>query len=327
MINGIEVQSIAHERCRQLILTGSAAAGVDDWPSTLAARAEADLALPYVVIDGVAFTSRYSDVVVRVGDVGQLPELLDGSALARSDAPVAPPSDAARAAEDAFLAARLEAKLEAAGVGERPLHERYLDALRDRQTLDALAGELNLSVQQGSCERDIVADAATAFELFTHGVTRCAMIRYNGWCGEGWDTHAQLYRQSWNYEDLFGYLDAILADLDGRTAYGGGPLAEEVCVVVFSEMGRSPYANSWGGKDHWTFTSAMLIGSGVRGGQVIGGIDDAAQGEPMDLASGEVTESGERLVSGHLGATLLALGGLDPEEVTPGVGPIEAAMR
>jgi uncharacterized protein (DUF1501 family) len=318
VINGLEVQSVAHERCRQLVLTGSAGTDVDDWPSILAAHAAGRPALPHVVLDGAAFTSRYTDRVVRVGDNAQLADLLDGQAFVSSDLAVTAPTSDARALEEAFVHAQIARRLEGADPGGRALLEGYQRALEDRASLDALAGGLDLSVQRGSCERDIVADAASAFSLFERDVCRCAMLEYAGWCGEGWDTHSQLYRQSWNYEDLFSYLAAILADLDTRIGAGGGPLADELTIVVFSEMGRSPVLNSWGGKDHWTFTSAMLIGAGVQGGQVVGGLDSAGLGLEVE---------GTQLLAAHLGATLLAMGDVDPAEYLGDVAPISPAMR
>ena len=52
----------------------------------------------------------------------------------------------------------------------------------------------------------------------------------------------------------------------------------------------------------------MLMGSGIRGGQVIGSTDDYGVGQPIDLASGGVSDQGEYLDAKHLGSTLLDLG-------------------
>ena len=96
--------------------------------------------------------------------------------------------------------------------------------------------------------------------------------------------------------------------------------------MVFSEMGREPRLNSWGGRDHWTFTSAMLVGSGIRGNQTIGALDLYGQGQPIDLETGIVRDGGTALLPEHLGATLLALGDVDPEEFLDSPRPIEAVM-
>ena len=147
------------------------------------------------------------------------------------------------------------------------------------------------------------------------------MIRYKGWCAEGWDTHQGIELQSLNFADLFTYLDGILSDLAAREG-----LADRVTIVVFSEMGRAPQLNTWGGKDHWTFTSAMLIGAGIAGGQVIGRLDDDGIGLPVDLDSGEPSGSGAALSPDHLGATLLALADRDPGDVVGASDPITAAL-
>ena len=72
--------------------------------------------------------------------------------------------------------------------------------------------------------------------------------------------------------------------------------------------------------------SAMLIGAGVQGDQVIGGFDDAMLGQRIDLKSGGLTDSGTLMTSGHLGATLLALADIDPGSVLDGAEPIAGAL-
>ena len=82
---------------------------------------------------------------------------------------------------------------------------------------------------------------------------------------------------------------------------------------------RGPVINSTGGKDHWTFTSAMMIGPGVRGGLTVGGYDDAYLGRAIDPATGQpVSGSGGLLASSaNFGATLLALADIDPGADAP----------
>jgi uncharacterized protein (DUF1501 family) len=93
-----------------------------------------------------------------------------------------------------------------------------------------------------------------------------------------------------------------------------------------SEMGRTPRLNAAAGRDHWTYTSAMLIGAGVAGGRVIGGMSDSYTGRAINLTSGEPDDAGTPLVPGHLGATLLALADLDPMDHGLVEEPILAAL-
>jgi hypothetical protein len=326
VINGLEVPSVTHERCRRILMTGSTATAADDWPALLAGTSGSSLLLPHVVLAGPAYTWQHADAVIRVGSSGQLPDLLDNTAFQHSDLPVTalPPSVTALA--DAHLA-RVVAQQAAAAPAGRPArviggYSEVLDQLAALQDLDGV----ELSPEDAGCARDLAADAAAVFDLFSLGITRCAMVRNDGWCSQGWDTHQGNSLQSTHYEELFGYLNLLMADLDTRVGATGAPLSEEVTVVVISEMGRHPQLNTWGGKDHWTFTSAMIIGAGVAGGQVVGELDGDALGRRVDLASGETTDSGVALTAGHLGATLLALGDLDPATYIDDAAPIEAVL-
>ena len=130
--------------------------------------------------------------------------------------------------------------------------------------------------------------------------------------------------QSDHFQTLFVDLDAIMENLANTSGPAGGSLLDEVTVVVMSEMGRAPSLNAVGGKDHWTFTSAMLMGAGVRGGAVAGGYASGLVGAPTDLFSGAVHAEGTRLTSAHLGATLIAIAGLDPGILVPNGAPIPA---
>ena len=123
----------------------------------------------------------------------------------------------------------------------------------------------------------------------------------------------------------FGSNDGAVGVLDGRTGASGNPLKDEVTIVVMSEMGRHPQI-AGDGRGHWTFTSALLIGSGIKGGQVIGEYDDNYEGKGVDVQSGAVSDSGDKLVPSHLGATLLDLAGLDYTQYTSSGRPIKAAM-
>ena len=219
LINGVEVQSVTHERCRELFLTGQGALE-DDWACVLAGNTTDELLLPHIVIDGPAFSSRYTSSVVRIGDAGQLPLLLSGDALRISSYGVLPVIDTAESLTDAFVASRTHEREDPFGAA----YSQALDRIQALRTWDDLA----LQVDDLGCERDIISDAGLAFNLFERGLTRTAMLRYKGWCSEGWDTHQGIERQDQNFGDLFGYINAIMADLDGRTSETGGPLADEV---------------------------------------------------------------------------------------------------
>jgi hypothetical protein len=320
VLNGFEVRSIAHEKARRLLFTGTPG-DADDWGSVLATAAGDDLAMPFVVADGPSYTRDLAANVVRLGTAGQFGGLLDGTALDHAD--LFPNlSGSATAAVDAAVARRVLAADAAAGRGRATRWTGdYADALTRLDHIRAMQDRLSLSTDD-----DFSAKAAGLLTCFELGLARVGLVQHNGFHDLSWDTHANIDQQATHYEDLFGALNILLADLATRPGPAGGTLLDEVTVVVVSEMGRHPRLNAFDGKDHWTFTSAMLVGAGVAGGRAIGGWDADVVGETVDLASGETTPGGTQLTSQHLGATLLALGDVDPTPYCGGAEPVTAIL-
>ena len=70
VINGIEAQSITHQRCTQLMLTGSGGTNVEDWPVLLAGNSK-QLPCPARDFRGPGYSTSLGRSVVRVGENGQ----------------------------------------------------------------------------------------------------------------------------------------------------------------------------------------------------------------------------------------------------------------
>lgn len=325
IVNGLEVPSIAHERCRRLLLTGSAAAGVDDVPGLLAAGGPIRLPLGHVVFSGPSYQAASSSGVVRLGANGQLRELLDGSLTAGTSPALRLPADDLVSLEDAWVARRAAAAAAAAGPGaEARLTAAYARALGD---IPAVEGLLPEPVLTGD---DTLDQLNAAVSLFAAGASRCAMVADRAVDAGTWDHHSELSRQSPSYEAMFGRLVGLADALERTRAPSGGALIDEVTVVVCSEMGRFPSRNSSGGKDHWSATSMLLFGGGIRGGQVLGAFSDSFGGVPIDPASGELLTDGRGgavIGPAAIGATLLHLAGIDPTEAFgPDVQPLTALI-
>ena len=109
IINGLEVQSITHDRCLRLLHTGVGDDSADDWGSQLASASTNDLLLPYVLVNGFSYTSSLTSQVVRLGPTGQLRGLVLGTHMTeRSDQPVSLPSLESEALVHAHVQGRLE---------------------------------------------------------------------------------------------------------------------------------------------------------------------------------------------------------------------------
>ncbi len=324
VINGLEVRSIAHEMCTRLMLTGSPDPIGDDWAALMSAKNPLPLDMPHVLVNGPSYSDKHTSSVVRIGLAGQFDTLLDGTALTASDLAASPLPDSVEDEVEAYLRQRSEANALAAWPGdEARFHEGYGQTLGHMGNVRAVRDELDLSAAEDFGDR--LELIVSCFEL---GLSRCGLATHDGFQDYGWDSHGANEKQTLHFEEIFGYVNQLMQTLDERTGLDGKPLSEDTTVVLFSEMGRTPYLNGDQGKDHWTFTSSVLIGAGVAGGQAIGGYDDDVFGEHVDLASGAtVSETeGTRLGVGHFGATLLALADIDHTPYTEDKGPIVAAL-
>lgn len=93
-------------------------------------------------------------------------------------------------------------------------------------------------------------------------------------------------------------------------------ILDDPLVMVVSEMGRTSVINELGGTDHWPFTSALLIGAGVRPG-VYSATDATLRKRAIDLDTGAASESGRALQIKDLLAALAAIPGVDAAELRP----------
>jgi hypothetical protein len=97
-----------------------------------------------------------------------------------------------------------------------------------------------------------------------------------------WDTHQSNLSLQQGCWAIFGpVFEAILRGLRERRSPRGAPLADEVGVLVSSEIGRFPRLNRYaGGKDHFPEISCLLTGPGLARAS-IGQTDRMMAGTPL----------------------------------------------
>jgi hypothetical protein len=321
IINGMEVRSITHAVCTRLMFTGNRSPA-DDFGSILAAHSNQDLVLPHAILSGPSYGYQYSSQVVRMGSDGQLATLLDGNCLNQMDLATGLPGAEAEDLVQAYIRGRSDA----VAAEEKPgwagrvggLHAETLDHLSQLE-----AGSVDMSLDLSGMSGQVTH----AVSLLGQGLSRCVTIQHDGFYDLGWDSHSTNSFQDSHFQLYFEAVNQAMAELDATTSLSGNPLSDEVTVVLISEMGRDPRLNAQEGKHHWTHTSAMVVGSGIQGGQVVGAFDENVASSPVDLVSGEVHSQGSYLLPSHLGATLLALGDVDPEAWLEDAQPIEAMLK
>ena len=309
LLNGMLVRSIAHDPCRRILLTGVPSGDIADWPAILAAEARETYVLPHVVLGGPSFAGDLGAGVARTGAYGQLDALLTGDALDGLEQAVTPLPGPAHALVDRWLARRGPAF--AAGetsVRGRALARAWEDARGRAVDLQDLAWTLSLGQAA-----DMAGKVALACELLSQGIARCVSLDTGGG-SLVWDTHSDNdVRQTPLWDSMCAGLSQLMEGLARTPGVSAPRLLDETCVVVLSEMGRTPALNAANGKDHWPSTSALMLGAGITSGRVIGGHDETFGGRAIDPRTGALDAAGVVPTAQMLGASLLALGDVDPE--------------
>ncbi|MFN3201439.1 MAG: DUF1501 domain-containing protein [Bradymonadia bacterium] len=317
VFNGLSVRSVNHETCMAVALTGSTSDTRPDWATLLAADARSTYDLPHVVFSGPVFTGPHNVLVSRAQ--GDLARLIDGRLYADSEPAVEPLSSPAARMVDRFLERRSQGLLAGGAVpesGARQLRDLAESNARARRLSDA---RYEINLQSGFTP---AAQARTAVDTLAKGLCRCASVATGGW-----DTHEDNSEQIGLFEGLFSGLEEIMSLLARTMGPEGRPLAEDTVVVVVSEMSRTPAYNETRGRDHWPYTTAMIVGPGVTGDRMVGQYDDGFLGLGVDLATGELDRSKAGIAAEDFGATLLALGDVDPQSVLPRARPITGVLR
>lgn len=315
VVHGVSVQSVVHTDAARRILTGTASNSAPDLGAIVAHAHGGAHPVPYLVLGRTSFAGPHAAITARTGTANQLGTLLDPWAEFPVEGEPVTDRFIPDSTERGIIADYLDARI------ERVREARGLSA-HNRTKLDEFVASLERGdalTQIGSLgELDYTRDFSVQIDLALEALQRelCTVVQLEI---DDWDTHTNNARQALLHESLFSGLGRLLEGLmatPGSTA--GSSLFDESLVVVLSELGRTPRLNDTGGKDHWPFTSAMLLGPDLVGGRSYGGTDDGMLGRPIDFASGQPASGGQALQYGNLVAGVLRSAGVDPAMHLPG---------
>jgi hypothetical protein len=313
VLNGVSTRSVNHETCQIVALTGATSEDRPDWATILGYESRDENSLPHLVVSGPAFTGPYAVFVSNAR--GLLQPTIDGTLLLSGDVPLQLPKTAPAHVVDRFLRQRGAARAQVNP--ESKILTDYEEALARAKALTD--SRLELRLVSGV---DFAGRLDTAVAALSTGVCRCATVG----TGFAWDTHTDNSLQSGLFENFFADLDRLLGVLAITPGPEGVPLAEDTVIVVTSEMGRTPAFNATGGRDHWPYTSMMVMGPGVSGGVQLGGYSDLYTGIGLD-EGGDLDPQVPGITTESLGASLLVLGDVDPEaHIRSGILPIPGLL-
>ena len=313
ILNGVSTRSVNHETCQAVALTGSTSHDRADWGTRIAAAHAQSNTLPHLALSGPVLSGDLGVFVSR-GD-GALQPLLDGYLLEDAHPYTEPLSPSTTALIQAHLSIRgrdLNASAHAP-----QLVQQVQESQRRAHTLWRQRDTINFEAEEG-----LVGQAQIAINAFAKGVSHCATISAEG----DWDTHGDNTLQTSLFNRLFSDLSQIMRLLNETQGPDGESLSNDTILVVMSEMGRTPAYNFTGGRDHWPFTSFLLVGDDLNGGQVVGGYREGFTGVGVDPYSLTLNPERAGISAEEVGATLLTLGGVDAQRMLPHVTPLYGVL-
>ena len=192
----------------------------------------------------------------------------------------------------------------------------FHDANGRADKLTRLAGSLNLNTGNGTQLATSLGNA------FRSGLTTSVSINPFG----GFDTHSDNTQQNTQWDRVFTYLNALMTGLSTQAGVVAPTLLEETTIVLCSEFGRTPELNGDNGKDHHPFTSMIIAGNNVRGGQTVGKTDGDQEGVKVNMASGQPDDAGLVLDVTNMVAGLVTLMGANSADYLPTVSPFTAMI-
>ncbi len=146
---------------------------------------------------------------------------------------------------------------------------KLADALRLDDEPESMIRKYTPSLSNAGEQSSTSEDAHSAKKLLlarrmVEAGVRCVSVSFSDF-----DTHSKNFPRMRNLMPIVDHaLAALLTDL---TESG---LIHQVVVVVWGEFGRTPRINKEGGRDHWPEVGpALMFGTGIRGGQVVGATD------------------------------------------------------
>jgi uncharacterized protein (DUF1501 family) len=120
-----------------------------------------------------------------------------------------------------------------------------------------------------------------------------------------WDTHTNndAMQAPLNHQ-LAVWLKELLDTLAATPRPGGRTLLDETGIVMLSELGRFPYANSYGGKDHFPQISVTMFGAGLANDR-FGETDAEHMGAVLSAKTGKSDRDARLITLDDVGRTLL----------------------
>jgi hypothetical protein len=295
VINGVDTQTNAHQTGERHTWTGAPNEGRPSITALYAAASAANQPMALTSFGGFSATSG----LVRPVQLGRT----DLRSLIRPRKPA-----------ESELLERFRARgvdlVTDAELSAPWIRRRALDYLASHSSKTKLAALHNIypdeleqpeSVFEG--DSNLKAQLQVSLLAFKAGIAASAECSAGGrWDSHGDGEHAQVsYLQALN--NGLTYVWDLAESLD---------IADQLIVIVSSDFGRTPYYNSYGGKDHWPINSYLIMANNpIWGGRVVGHTDEAQNASKISPSSLKVSSTGSIIYPKHVHHALHHYLGID----------------
>ncbi len=292
VLNGIDMSTNNHDGGSRATWSGRLSEGFPSFGAIVAATRAPDSSLAYIssggydATEGLIPLTRMSsiDALRRVAYPNQTDPGSPDTALFHSSTTAA---RIRKAQEDRLKAQLAQQRLPRVktAMSELTLARASDDVLKD---LVLPADLVDLPGYQLSDLRDMMQQSQLAVAAFKAGMAVAVNLNLGGF-----DTHA-------NHDvDQVRQLAKLLAGVDFlMTEAEKAGIVDDLVIMMGSDFARGPGYNAdnqYGGKDHWSITSAMLMGRGIGKNRVIGATTDAQLALAIDPSSLALKDGGKVL--------------------------------
>lgn len=294
-INGLDTSTNGHDSGTRHVWSGNLVEGYPSLAALFAAQQAPTQPLAFLTSGGYDHTA---DLVsrTRVGNVAALTKLTVPNRMDPKVADKPYHSEATWKKLTAMVAQRGQANVQAHTLpANTAAMERLQEARLGVDVLDLLTAKLPAKLDASGNPLKPQAEIAAA--SFAAGLTASASLDLGGFDTHGNHDANHLPRLKLLLEGV----DHLWSQLQAQG------IAEKTIVVVSSDFGRTPGYNEGNGKDHWSITSALVMGpvSGpwkIDGGRVIGATTDGHGPREIDPKTLQVVDTGKgvRIQPGHL---------------------------
>lgn len=292
ILNGVDMATNNHDGGSRATWSGRLTEGYPSFGALVAATRAPDSSLAYIssggydATEGLIPLTRMSsiDALRRVAFPNQTDPNNPDTDLFHSSSTAARIRKAQEERLKAQLAQQRLPRVKAA-MGELTLARASDDVLKD---LVLPADLVDLPGYQLSDLRGMMQQAQLAVAAFKAGMAVAVNLNLGGF-----DTHA-------NHDvDQVRQLAKLLAGVDFLMSEAeAAGIAGDLVVMMGSDFARGPGYNAdnqYGGKDHWSISSAMVMGRGVAGNRVVGATTDDQLARAVDPASLALNDGGKVL--------------------------------